>query len=94
MNTGVSLTKEMLDWFEALAKNGMFIVDNQGRGDFSPMIKETIRGMHEILAGGDVTLKVNASGKTDTVNALHEKLDAAIRSVNVTAYKSDDVFTP
>jgi hypothetical protein len=77
------ITKQTSDWFMALANYGMFTVDAHGRGDLSPTAKEVIRALHEMLAGGDVTLQVKVPGSQGIRQELDQKLGAAMASVNL-----------
>jgi hypothetical protein len=95
MSLRVALTKEAMDWLEALIEKGLFIVDAQGKGSFSPPMKNIIRAMHETLTGGQVEMIITQPG-TETMRVeLDYKLEQAVNSMNnVNTPTSKDLFTP
>lgn len=95
MTNQLTISREILDYAEALLRHGMFVVDSKGKGSLTPLVGGAVDGIHQILAGADVTLKVAAPGKMEIVSELNTKLEAALGSVNPVSSRDGDVlFSP
>lgn len=79
------MTKAGIEWVEALADKGLFVVGADGRGDLTPAGKKILGALHEVLAGGDVDVVVKRAGTQADRDALDAKLDAAIQAANLAA---------
>jgi hypothetical protein len=92
----VVLTKETLEWLEALAANGAFTVDAQGAADFSPDVMAAVKMLHEIIAGGAVQMTVTTPGNATLRAQLDGRLQAAMDSVRmkVAPAPSVDPYVP
>lgn len=90
----VLISKAALEWIEALADKGMFVVDANGKGDLAPEAKKIVGALHEALAGGDVEVTVKQAGAKADRDALDAKLDVAMIAANPVAKSGGVVFGP
>ena len=74
----VPVARPTLDWLEACLKGGAVEVTGKGRAALNPKVRELVRAMHVVLAGGDVAVSVKRVGDPKKVARLEKQLDAAI----------------
>ena len=79
-NTVVSLAA--MEYFGALAANGLFLVDATGKGDINPALAEVVKALHQVLAGGKIQITVVTPGTRTILSDLDAKKDAAVASLN------------
>jgi hypothetical protein len=79
----VAITREVLAWLEAIVEHGALTVDANGRGDLSPGVKQAVDGLHEVLAGGVIDIRVVTPGDATVRGELDTKLQDAMNASNV-----------
>ncbi len=77
------ITQELVDWVKSLTRNGLVVVDSNGRGDFSPSVRDLIGQLHESLAG-----------TPEVKRELDSKLKAALGSFGQLIGDLPDPFMP
>jgi ribosomal protein L4 len=90
----ITLTAESMAWVEAMASNGLIVVDSHGRGDFSPKAKELISALHEVLAGGQVEVVVQGKGDPSKREMLDGRLKRFLGAISATMSDIADGYSP
>ena len=88
------VSKAAIEYFEALVSNGLFVIDASGAGSITPAVDALVDAIHEVLAGGRVSIKVDATGNPTIKAGLEARLDAAVESLNSQDPSGAIVFTP
>lgn len=92
-NTAV--TKAAVAYFEALVANGLFVIDATGAGSINPTLDDVMNALHEVLAGGRVSVTVSTPGNAGIKAALSTAQRDALTSMNVPAATGGGtIFTP
>jgi hypothetical protein len=53
-----------------------------GEMDISPLLKPVLEAMHQVLAGGEVEIKVVATGNPLLVQELNSRIEQATQELN------------
>lgn len=89
------VTRLALEYFEALVANGLFVIDANGAGSINPPVADVLNAMHEILAGGRVTVTITSPGNQGIKSSLDARQRSALASLNSPAPSGGGtIFTP
>ena len=88
----VQVTSKTATWLDTLYKCGMVSFGKDNEVIINEEIRELIRGMHAVLAGGKVTLKVEDNGGM-LYEQLEEIFESAQEQVNNTYMSRDGRVT-
>lgn len=82
------------DYIAELTANGLFVVDGNGAGSLNQPAADILAALHEVLAGGSVTITVDTAGSTNVKATLDTKLTATVGTLNVPDGNGGTIFTP
>ena len=85
----VQLTSKTASWLDTLYKCGMVSFGKNNEVILNDEIRELIRAMHAVLAGGNVSLKIDDNGGI-LYEQLEEIFETAHEQVNNTYRKGED----
>jgi len=71
----ITVTSGSLIYIEALESYGLLEVDT---GQLSPGVRDVLHGLHQVLAGGVVSIEVQSDGSSSIVDELDTALQNAM----------------
>ena len=75
--TGINVTTGTKSWIEALYEAGALSIDADGGVAPNAEVRELVRALHAVLAGGTVDVQVRSTGG-ETFRKLEAQFDAAV----------------
>jgi len=75
--TGISVTAGTRAWVEAMYEAGAVAIQADGGVALNPEVRELVKALHAVLAGGDAQVQIRSTGG-ETFRRLEAQFDLAM----------------
>lgn len=76
--TPLLLPEALVQWLDELGERGLFVQDSFGDRSLAPAAEEILRALNTVMAGGEVSVRVELPPDAEPKRELDRKLDAAL----------------
>ncbi|MBI5542758.1 MAG: hypothetical protein HY901_02640 [Deltaproteobacteria bacterium] len=88
------MPKELNEYLKATMEHGLVAVDNKGKHELTPRVRAVIDALHEVLAGGEVTISLKTPGNTHRKQLLTEKMNTVLAAASENPAGSPEPYGP
>jgi hypothetical protein len=87
--TGISVTTGTRTWIEAMYEAGAVAISADGGVALNPEVRELVKALHAVLAGGDVQIQIRSTGG-ETFRKLEGQFDLAMDEASAANRDADN----
>lgn len=90
----IRVARETKEWLSAMTDQGAIIIGAKGRLSLEPRVRTLLEGLHVVLSGGEVEVKMVRRGRAALKKRLDAKLANALRASGRLTAADDGVLYP